>query len=259
MKAASLIFFSPTHTTLKTVEAVCEGLGAERRQWIDLTRSPAARDPIRGDLAIIGVPVHSGRVPKAAAERLEGLRGEGRPTILVVLYGNRAYDDALLELEDLCERNGFVVVSAGAFIGEHSYSTKDFPIAAGRPDQGDLEDAKDFGARSLAKLGGGKWIPIATAVPGKRPYKESRSPQGVKPAFDAALCTKCLSCIAACPTEAIGPEDPGEIDGGKCIRCAACIKICPARAKRFDDAKIIEVSAFLHEHCSDRKAPEYFF
>ena len=259
MNTASLIFFSPTHTTLKTVEAVCDGLGAERRQRIDLTRSVATYDSVCGDLAIIGVPVHSGRVPKAAVARLENLRGEGRPAILVVVYGNRAYDDALLELENLCEQNGFVVVSAGAFIGEHSYSTNDLPIAAGRPDLQDLEDAKRFGARSLAKMEGGTWIPLATAVPGKVPYKESRSPQGVKPAFDAGLCTRCLSCIAACPTEAIGSDDPGEIDGGKCIRCAACIKICPARAKRFEDERILEVSAFLHEHCSDRKTPEYFF
>ncbi|HUX39358.1 MAG TPA: 4Fe-4S binding protein [Rectinemataceae bacterium] len=259
MDTASLIFFSPTRTTLKTVEAVCEGLGAERRQRIDLTRRVAGPEAILGELAVIGVPVYSGRLPRAAVERLENLRGEGRPAILVVVYGNRAYDDALLELEDLCVRKGFVVVSAGAFIGEHSYSTKTFPIAEGRPDREDLEEAKRFGAKSLAKWADGKWIPIATTVPGKQPYKESRSLHGVKPAFDAALCSACLSCVAVCPTEAIGPDDPGEVDGDKCIRCAACIKICPAQVKRFEDQRILEVSAFLHEHCSSRKAPECFF
>jgi len=259
MDTVSLIYFSPTRTTLKTIEAVCEGLGAERRQRIDLTRSIAGLEPIRGELAIIGVPVYSGRIPKAAVEGLESLRGEGRPAVLVVVYGNRAYDDALLELADLCVRNDFVVVSAGAFIGEHSYSTKDFPIAEGRPDHEDLDDAKRLGAKSLAKKAEGKWIPIATTVPGNRPYKESRPLHGVKPAFDAALCTSCLSCVAACPTEAIGPDDPGEVDGDKCIRCAACIKICPAHAKRFEDRRILEVTAFLHEHFSAGKEPEYFF
>ena len=259
MNTASLIFFSPTGTTLRTVEAVCEGLGAEKRQWIDLTRNHGVHDPIRGDLAIVGLPVHSGRLPQPAVARLEGLRGEGRPTIIVVVYGNRAYDDALLELEDLCERKGFLVVSAGAFVGEHSYSTQDRPIAAGRPDKLDVEDARRFGARSLAKSAGGAWSPLAASVPGKRPYKESRSMPGIKPAFDAKLCTKCLSCVAACPTGAIAADDPGAIDGRACIRCAACIKICPARAKSFDDEKILEVAAFLHEHCAARKTPEYFF
>ena len=188
MNTASLIFFSPTGTTLKTVEAVCDGLGAEKRQWIDLTRSHGVYDPIRGDLAIVGLPVHSGR-----------------------------------------------------------------------PDRLDLEEARSFGEKSLAKAAGGTWNPLAASVPGKRPYKESRSTRGIRPAFDAKLCTKCLSCVAACPTGAIAGDDPGKIDGGACIRCAACIKICPAGAKRFDDEKILEVAAFLHGHCAERKTPEYFF
>ena len=259
MKTASLIFFSPTGTTLKTVEALCEGLGAEKRQWIDLTRSQGVHEAIIGDLAIVALPVHSGRLPTSAVARLEGLRGEGRPAIIVVVYGNRAYDDALLELVDLCGMKGFLVVSAAAFIGEHSYSTQARPIAAGRPDRLDLEEARRFGEKSLAKFSGGSWSPLSASVPGKRPYKEARSLPGIKPAFDAKLCTKCLSCVAACPTGAIAADDPGKIDGGACIRCAACVKICPARAKAFDDAKILEVAAFLHEHCAERKTPEYFF
>ena len=40
------------------------------------------------------------------------------PAVLVVVYGNRAYDDALLELSDIATGAGFVPLAAGAFVGE---------------------------------------------------------------------------------------------------------------------------------------------
>ena len=72
---------------------------------------------------------------RTAMERIRMFKGNATPVIPVVVYGNRDYEDALKELSDALSAQGFVPVSAGAFIGEHSYSRKDMPIAAGRPDK----------------------------------------------------------------------------------------------------------------------------
>lgn len=62
----------------------------------------------------------------------------------VVVYGNRDYEDALLELHDILSENGFVVVAAGAFVARHSI----FPdVAAGRPDRDDLDRMAEFAER----------------------------------------------------------------------------------------------------------------
>ena len=76
----------------------------------------------RKDIVIVGVPVYAGRVPNVLLKYLNTMSGNGALAIAVVLYGNRNYDDALLELKDILEANGFKVIAGGAFIGEHAFS-----------------------------------------------------------------------------------------------------------------------------------------
>lgn len=113
---------------------------------LDESSSPIEME---GELCVIVTPVYGGRVPALALQRLQRLKGNGAPAILVVVYGNRDYEDALLELRDTAISLGFVPLTAGAFIGEHSYSTPELPIAAGRPDTDDLQQAREFGKNSL--------------------------------------------------------------------------------------------------------------
>ena len=49
-------------------------------------------------LSIIGVPVYGGRVPVEAISRLQRLKANNTPAVIVVVYGNRDYNDAILEL-----------------------------------------------------------------------------------------------------------------------------------------------------------------
>ncbi len=44
-------------------------------------------------LVVIGAPVYAGRVTPLAAQRLKELKGDATPTILVVLYCNREYEE----------------------------------------------------------------------------------------------------------------------------------------------------------------------
>ena len=95
-----------------------------------------------GISAFIAVPVYAGRVAPIALQRIRRLKGENAPVVLVAVYGNRDYEDALVELRDETTCLGFTPLAAGAFIGEHSYSRPGMPVAEGRPDANDLKRRK---------------------------------------------------------------------------------------------------------------------
>jgi flavodoxin len=189
----NLIYFSPTGTSKKTLEAVAKGLGIKGVEHIDLTPPDAAGKSHAipaGGLAVFAVPVYSGRVPPVAAQRLRTVKGNGTPAVLVAVYGNRAIEDALVELRDITTEQGFKAIASASFIGEHSFSTEATPIAPGRPDKEDLEKAKKFGEQVKAKLDG-MAKPIEITVPGNRPYRE-RNPSG--PRFPDTTVESCTLC-----------------------------------------------------------------
>ena len=150
--------FSPTGTTKKIAKAITEGTGCSVLD-VDLTDLEAVKNVARLDdtaVLLAAVPVYQGRVPAVALERLKGIPGNGRYAVAVVVYGNREYEDALLELKNTLEENGFQVAAAGAFVAEHSIIRS---IASGRPDEADIRTAKKFGADILEKIKESKTFP----------------------------------------------------------------------------------------------------
>ena len=82
-----------------------------------------------------------GRIPTQTLISLNQIKANKTPAIVVCVYGNRDYDDALLELKEVVESNGFTVISAGAFVAQHSI----FPqVGQNRPDEKDLTKIKEF-------------------------------------------------------------------------------------------------------------------
>lgn len=250
-----IVFFSPTHTSAKIARAIGEGIGMGRRIEVDLTRDEGeSLIEIRESIAIIAVPVYAGRVAPTALQRLRRLKGVNAPAILVAVYGNRDYEDALVELRDEAMQLGFTPVAAGAFIGEHSYSRPGMPIAEGRPDATDLQIAVQLGKNSLEKLNRTeKWEDFF--IKGNVPYRY------VAPSTPAApVCTEtcfgCGECLEICPTHAITLNDEGKIETeiAKCIKCCACVKECPNEARVFDTP----YTAMLHQKCAARREPELF-
>lgn len=259
MNSIQLIYFSPTHTTEEITSEITKGIGFPV-QVDNITHSKMKFDKAmpHESLLVIGVPVYSGRIPELVYERLDGINGKGRSAIAVVVYGNRAYDDALLELKSFLVEKGFNIIAASAFIGEHSYSIRSLPIAAGRPDDKDLKDARRFGELIKAKISKGNQKEKEINSPGNIPYKERKPSSRITPVTDASICVKCMECIGACPTGAIMMNDPFVTDPELCIRCAACIKVCSFGAREFKDPVMIGVSIKLHETCGERREPEYF-
>lgn len=251
-------FFSPTGTTRRTVEAIARGFVAERSvpciEW-DRTHTthPTARQLGPNEVIVLAAPVYGGHIAPTARQRLETIRGDGTPAVLVVVYGNRAFEKALVELSELACRQGFMPVGAAACIGEHSYSTEQWPIATGRPDATDLSEAEAFGrrlARHLATAanplealdvrnmtqppsGFGPMLRFIRFVLGYR-RRQKRHPKIYLPQTDAARCIHCGRCAAQCPVEAIPRGNEELTDGSRCIRCCSCVKGCPVGARRFE-------------------------
>ncbi|WP_044213761.1 EFR1 family ferrodoxin [Saccharicrinis fermentans] len=263
MESISLVYYSPTRTTQKICREVAKGLDVPIIDEINIA------EDINGSniqiekncLTLIGLPVYGGRLPINTIESLKKLKSDHSPAIIVVVYGNRDYDDALLELKEIIEECGFVIVAGAAFIGEHSYSTHERPIAMNRPDNQDLEKCKDFAVKVNEKLMKGPDILSLPepSIPGNHPYKERKQLSAtVYPKTDQALCTLCGTCVDVCPVGAISIEQSVVTNGELCTVCCACVKQCSEQARRLEDTTIDTIREKLFLNCSSRKEPSYF-
>lgn len=263
INSVKLIYFSPTQTTRKIIEGIAGAVQIDSVEHVDLTPSEARTRKfaeMHSELAIIGSPVYSGRLPTDMISRLRRLKGNGAPAVIVVVFGNRAYEDALLELRDIVWEAGFKPVAAAAFIGKHSFSNNATPIAVGRPDMEDLRKAKEFGEMIHEKMRNTATLDELSTlqVPGNFPYKERGGLSNISPVTDETVCTKCEKCASVCPTAAITVRDTVLTDRSLCIRCCACVKTCSIGARVMEDPRIRQVAEQLSMNCRKRKEPETF-
>lgn len=263
------VWFSGTGTTEKTVcriaHALAVRLGAQYAEY-SYTLPDARKKELTipaGDLAVVGCPTYAGRVPNLLMPYLRDMvHGAGALAVPVALFGNRNYDDALMELSQLLSGNGFTCVAGAAFVGEHSFSRT---LGAGRPDAADETEMDAFSAAVADKLLRGDTT--AATMGGCdpiRPYYTPRDRHGnpinilkVKPKTDMSKCTRCGWCAAHCPMGSIDPADPAQVPG-TCIKCCACVKGCPADAKYYDDPGYLYHKSELEEVYARRAGNEIF-
>ena len=252
--ALHMFYFSPTGTTRRVVEAIAAGVGDPATHIRDCTLDRSASPSVLsvGDLMIVGLPVYGGRIPVQAESALRALQGNGAACIVAAVYGNRAYEDALLETADLLEAGGFRIIAAGTFIGEHSFDRR---LANNRPDQDDLAAAASFGRRAGDKWRAGRWD--RPALPGNRPYKE-RKPGAVWAPEPGENCAGCGRCTSVCPMQIISPADFSARDPAACIHCCACAKSCPAGARLIRSAAFEKTRDWLLNNFAEPRRPEYF-
>lgn len=267
IRLLKIVYFSPTNTTKRIVDAIAQGIGPCTMEIVDIT-SPGGRKQqlhtTENDLLLLGVPVYFGRVQINAIEWLHTIKAHNTPTVCVVVYGNREYDDALIELKDTAIRAGCLPIACGAFIGEHSFSSTETPIATGRPDADDLDCAKSFGQKIKEKTRALSSInQIGTiTVPGNYPYidmadsKEKLSSVDLVTVRDS--CLQCGVCAEHCPVGAIDSENSAIVDKKKCILCNACIKVCPEKARKVNNDVIRGIAVRLSQSCHTRKNPICF-
>jgi ferredoxin/flavodoxin len=261
--ALKLAYFSPTGTTRSIVQAIARGINQSTVEQIDVTKPDARKKPLQtseNDLLVVAVPVYIGRVPALLGEWLHAIKADKTPTVCVVVYGNRDYEDALLELKDIMKETGGIPIACAAFIGEHSFSSCDTPIAVSRPDATDLNYAEVFGRKisetlqSISSLGHISDV----NVPGKHPYKDLPDLLSVDFIAISDKCANCGVCADSCPAGAIDFENYSLIDKEKCILCCACIKCCSENAKAMKEGVVKDIAIRVSEMCKERKEPLFF-
>ena len=221
------ITFSPTGGTKKCADLLSAAWNEKTeidlmKRQDDFTKYTFTAE----DICLVAVPSFGGRVPAVATERLQMMQGGGAKAILVVVYGNRAYEDTLVELEDTLTERGFVPMAGAAAVAEHSIFRE---FAAGRPDANDEIQLKDWSSKIKGKLEAG----TERAMPfvGNRPYKK----YGAIPA-----------------------DKPNETDGDKCITCMACVAACPMQARALNPVALAGAKAMLKKALAGRKENELF-
>ena len=240
--------FSPTGGTRKVAHAIASGFDLPVVE-VDLTKEPSPVVTEEGDLLMTVLPVFAGRIPKVAWDRLSAIKGKCNKAVAVVVYGNREFDDGLLESKHCLEALGYQVIAAGAFIAEHSIVRT---IAPGRPDVEDELIARDFAKAVLAKL----HVPGSVQVPGNFPYME-HPPAAAHPSAGED-CIGCGTCAQACPTSAISPEALKTCKGDLCINCMRCVSLCPLQCRSMPAPFMAWITQMLKENASGYKKPEIF-
>nr|WP_295269944.1 4Fe-4S binding protein [uncultured Blautia sp.] len=241
------IVFSPTGGTAKVADILTKKwTGVEQ---IDLSKADTNFSEYKfepEDNVLIAMPSFGGLAPEVAINRLKKISGNGAKCTIVCVYGNRAYEDTLAQMEDAAKECGFEVIAAVAAIAEHSIIHK---YATNRPDAADEKQLEDFAEQISNKEG------AVTFVPGNRPYKKSGG-AGLVPKV-TGNCVKCGLCASNCPVKAIDTKKY-KADSKACISCMRCISECPHHARKVNGVMVGIAGIAIKNACSVRKENELF-
>ena len=246
----TVLCFSPTGGTRAAADAVAAALSANC-ETIDLLRPVSPRTFSADEVVLIAMPVFGGRIPGFALDQLKAFQGGSARAVTLAVYGNRAFDDALVELNDAAAANGFHVIASAAPVAEHSMVRS---IAAGRPDSQDKTELAGYAAKILAKLDRGD--DSVPTVPGSHPGKaEAGAPWA--PVVSEA-CVRCGKCAAECPVGAIPADAPNTTDASRCIHCMRCTVVCPTDARTLAAPMAEKLTGFLTQCAGGRRENELY-
>lgn len=263
-------YFTGTDTTKKTIDLFADVLAQDLGvgELVDYNYSrPAVRQARpcfeSTDIVVSGLPTIAGRVPNLLLPYLNRIEGKGARSICISMYGNRNVDDCLLEHRDLLKKGGLQVIAGGAFVGEHSFSTR---LAAKRPDAADMAQVTAFAKAVAEKVAAGDFS--EPEMPGQVPYRPYYTPRdrndvkinfiAIKPKTHEDLCIDCKRCAEICPLGSIDWDQVAEVTG-KCMKCCGCIKKCPTGAKYFDDPGFLYHKSELEYLYADHRCEPVYY
>ena len=267
------IYYSGTGTTQKIVSFVGEHIAKVLNVPFEKYNFslPKNREKVlefkENELVICGSPTYAGRIPNVMLPFYKNnIKASGALAVPIVLFGNRNFDDSLIELRNTLEENGFRTIAGAAFIGEHAFS---YTLAAKRPDESDMQKALLFADKVSEKIKNNNDIPSEPIqVKGNDPIRPYYIPRDehehaidilkVKPKVDTSKCTNCKTCAHVCPLASIDFDDITKYVG-KCIKCGACIKKCPEHCRYYDDEGFLYHQHDLEKQFERRAEPELFY
>jgi flavodoxin len=156
-----IIYFSATGTTRALVKAISQELNGDMH-FTDITLPVNRKNVIilDSDLTIIAAPVYGLRIPNFLYDFIQQIKGNGNLLAAVAVYGNMSFGISLEQFKNFAKNNNFRLIAAGAFIGQHTYAAKTAPVAYGRPDEHDLQQAHIFGENIQKKIDMKNFEPI---------------------------------------------------------------------------------------------------
>lgn len=247
------ITFSPTGGTKKAADILIADFEGNKKEISLLPKNQDyAISFTENDICVIAVPSFGGVVEKTVLTRIKMLKGNGAAAVILCTYGNRAYEDTLIQLKDTVIEAGFVPTAAAAVVSEHSIMRQ---FATGRPDAQDTAEIAEAGQKIWKKLQSTERFQVAE-VPGNRPYKVHAKIPYTPGVYGS--CIKCGTCALECPTGAISIEDPAQVDLDTCITCMRCISVCPEKGRMLPQDILAGFAAKMAPVFAGRKKNELF-
>lgn len=245
-------YFSPTGATKKVLDVICSAWECDKC-YIDFSSHINNYSNIKfapNDICIVAVPSFSGRVPQFIIPKLKTLKGCNVKTILVATYGNRAFDDTLIELKTILEKCDFLCVAAIAAVTRHSVMPM---YGAGRPNDTDISELREYSLKCKHAI---SEITTSVNVPGNIPYRKYVSIP-IYPTANKA-CIKCGLCATRCPVNAIPSENLRSINRQKCISCLQCTDVCPKHARHINKIVLRVAEIKMKKLCAEIKKNQLF-
>ncbi len=236
----TLLIFSPTGQSKACGLALAKATKQEFVE-LDVTHFIQRGKPLAlaDTTLIVAYPVYGGRVPRLFAEYIkEMVTCTNCNALAIASFGNRAFEDALVEMEDLLLEKGVPLIGAASIGCQHSYTDK---VGSKRPD---IEDFQLLDRLAVYLNGETKSV----HPPGNRPYK--RDMPVADPPYMPVLKDKGgkinSRCYAVCPTGSLAKGDPTI-----CIHCCACIQVS-SNELIMDNPWFSRFTKHLEETCGER-------
>lgn len=242
-----IFYFSPTGGTKAVADIINKDLGDVPMQEITTPSMDVVLDS--DTLAFFCFPVYAGRIPKPMYDRMKQIKGNKTPCVQVAVYGNRAVEDALIEMQDLTNEYGFYTVGGCEIVAPHSI---DPSFGAFRPDADDRAKIHDFMLKLLAKE-----ELTEVKMPGNPEYK-NKKPVGL-PLYPSPSkeCIGCGICYKYCPAGAINAKRM-KTNKRKCISCMRCVSMCSTDSRNISAPMRLVAHTYLKKTCSERQEPKFY-
>ena len=249
LKSGTLYYFSPTGGTKKVSDLFCHELFEQVEE-----RNLGKQETIEGtsEIVVFAVPVFFGRVPDFVAHQLKKISGNAKKAITLVVYGNRHYNDALLELNTIVKEIGFQIIASAALLAQHSVVPN---AGKGRPDTNDVAEIQKFASDIKEKINCVEMT--EPKVPGNVPYCELSSASVTPINLDG--CTGCGKCAETCPVNAITIDGTSvTTNADSCFLCMGCTSVCPMKIRILPPPVQTAVNEELAIIAKDYRPNEFF-